>query len=159
MKGSFIFGGVEMWLADLIGGLVVLLLGLAVVFFSWQLPYKSEYGPGPGFLPLWIGFGIIGCAIVVIIKILRKQDKTGPFFKARTKMGVSILIQIAITFLLLPLLGFSIALGLFVGVSMRTMGKHRWIPCGLTAFVTVICIHFIFGHWLSIPLPTGIVGW
>ena len=148
-----------MWLADLIGGVVVLLLGVAVVFFSWQLPYMSEYGPGPGFLPRWIGFGIIGCAIVVIIKILRKQDKTGAFFKPRTKMGVSILIQIAIAFLLLPLLGFSIGLGLFIGVSMRTMGKHRWISCGITAVVTAVAIHYIFAHWLSIPLPTGMIGW
>jgi putative tricarboxylic transport membrane protein len=153
------FGGVEMWLADLIGGVVVLLLGLAIVFFSRQLPYMSEYGPGPGFFPLWVGLGIIGCAIVVIINVLKKQDKTGVFFKPRTKMGVSILIQIAIAFLLLPLLGFSIGLGLFVGVSMRTMGKHHWISCGLTAVVTAIAIHYIFAHWLSIPLPTGIVGW
>lgn len=149
-----------MRLADLIGGVVVLLLGVAVVFFSWQLPYMSEYGPGPGFLPLWIGFGIIGCAVVVIIKILRKQDKTGAFFfKPRTKMGVSVLIQIVIAFLLLPLLGFSIGLGLFIGVSMRTMGKHRWISCGITAVVTAIAIHYIFTHWLSIPLPTGMIGW
>ena len=148
-----------MWLADLIGGVVVLLLGMAVVFFSWQLPYKSEYGPGPGFLPLWVGFGIIGCAIVVIINVLKKQDKTGPFFKPRTKMGVNVLIQIAIAFLLLPLLGFSVALGLLVGVTMRTMGKHHWVSCGLTALVTAIAIHFIFGHWLSIPLPTGKIGW
>jgi putative tricarboxylic transport membrane protein len=148
-----------MWFADFIGGVFVLLLGLAVVFFSWQLPYKSEYGPGPGFLPLWLGFGIIGCAIVVILKVLKKSDRTGAFFKPRTKMGVSVLIQIAITFLFLPLLGFSIALGLFMGVTMRTMGKHHWISCGLTAVVTAIAIHFIFGHWLSIPLPTGIVGW
>jgi hypothetical protein len=74
-------------------------------------------------------------------------------------MAVSILIQIAIAFLLFPLLGFSVVLGLFVGASMRIMGKHRWIPCGLTAVVTAIAIHYIFGHWLSIPLPTGIVGW
>jgi len=148
-----------MWFADLIGGMVVFLLGLAVVFFSRQLPYMSEYGPGPGFFPLWIGLGIIGCGIVVNINVLRRRDKTGAFFKPRTKMAVSILIQIAIAFLLFPLLGFSVVLGLFVGASMRIMGKHGWIPCGITAVVTGIAIHFIFAHWLSIPLPTGMVGW
>ena len=148
-----------MWLADLIGGLVVLALGFAVVFFSWQLPYMSEYGPGPGFLPRWIGLGIGGCAIVVITKILRKHDKSGAFFKPLTKMGVKALILMIIAFLLFPVLGFSVGLGLFVGVTMRVMGKHRWIPCGLTAVVTAIAIHYIFAHWLSIPVPTGIVGW
>jgi len=149
----------KMWLAELIGGVTVLILGVAVVFFSSQLSYYSEFEPGPGFLPLWVGVVLIGCAIFVIIDVLKKQDKTGPFFKPRTKMGVSVLIQIAIAFLLLPLLGFSVALGLLVGVTMRTMGKHHWVSCGLTAVVTAIAIHFIFGHWLSIPLPTGMIGW
>jgi putative tricarboxylic transport membrane protein len=148
-----------MWLADFIGGVVVLLLGIAVVFFSWQLPYKSEYGPGPGFLPLWLGFGIVGCSIVVILNTLKKHKITEAFFKPRTKLAVSILIQIAIAFLLFPLLGFSIVLGLFVGTSMRIMGKHGWIACGLTTVITAIAIHYIFAHWLSIPLPTGMVGW
>jgi hypothetical protein len=148
-----------MWIADLIGGFVVLALGVAVVFFSWQLPYMSEYGPGPGFLPRWIGLGIVGCAIVVIVNVLRKQDKTGLFFKARTKEGVKVLMIILITFLLFPFLGFSVGLALFVGVTMRTMGRHHWISCGLTALVTTFGIHFVFGHWLSIPLPTGMIGW
>ncbi len=148
-----------MRIADLIGGIVVLLLGLAVVLYSWQLPYMSEYGPGPGFLPLWVGFGIVGCAIAVIAKILKKKEERGAFSKPQTKLGVRVLVLMVITFLLFPILGFSIALGLFVGASMRAMGKHHWIPCGLTAVITAICIHFIFGHWLDIPLPTGFTGW
>jgi hypothetical protein len=70
-----------------------------------------------------------------------------------------VLIIIFITFLLLPLLGFSIGLALFVGVTMRIMGKHRWVPCSLTAVVTAICIHLIFISWLTIPLPQGLIGW
>jgi putative tricarboxylic transport membrane protein len=148
-----------MWLADLIAGIVALLLGIGALFFSWQLPYKSEYGPGPGFLPLWIGLGIVGCAIAIIINVFKKREKRGVFFKPRTKMGVRVIIEIVITFLLTPLIGFSIGLGLFVGATMRTMGKHQWISCGLTAVLTAVCIRFIFGHWLNIPLPTGLVGW
>ena len=69
----FFPGGIGMRLADLIGGVVVLILGLAVVFFSSQLPYYSEYGPGPGFLPLWLGVVLIGCAIFVIPNQVLKQ--------------------------------------------------------------------------------------
>jgi len=148
-----------MRIADLIGGVVVLILGLAVIYFSSQLEYYSEYGPGPGFLPLWLGVVLIGCAIFIIINVLKKHDKIGTFFKPRTKLGLHVLIIIFITFLLLPLLGFSIGLALFVGVTMRIMGKHRWVPCSLTAVVTAICIHLIFISWLTIPLPQGLIGW
>jgi len=148
-----------MRLADLIGGVVVLILGLAVVFFSLQLTYYSEYGPGPGFLPLWLGVVLIGCAIFVIINVLKKHDKIWTFLKPRTKLGLHVLIIIFITFLLLPFLGFSIGLALFVGITMRIMGKHRWVSCSLTAVVTAICIHLIFISWLTIPLPQGLIGW
>jgi len=148
-----------MRLADLIGGVVVLILGLAVLFFSSQLDYYSEFGPGPGFLPLWVGIFITGCALYVIIDILRKHGKTEAFFKPRTRSGVKMLITIIVTFLLFPLLGFSIGLALFTGFTMRMMGRHHWISCGLTAIVTAIGIHFIFGQLLYIPLPKGIIGW
>ena len=148
-----------MRLADLIGGAVVLILGLAVIYFSSQLEYYSEFGPGPGFLPLWIGICITVFAIYLLINILRKPQKAGDFLKPRTREGVKLLIIIIATFLLLPLLGFSIGFGLFAGVTMRVMGKHGWVACGLTAVCIAIGIRYVFGHWLSIPLPTGIVGW
>lgn len=148
-----------MRLADLIGGVFVLILGLAVVFFSSQLTYYSEFGPGPGFLPLWVGIIITACAVYVIVDLLKKHGGTGEFFKLRTRLGLQIFIAIIITFLLLPVVGFPIGLALFIGVTMRMMGKHRWALCGLTAIVTAIGIHFIFISWLTIPLPRGLIGW
>ncbi len=148
-----------MRIADFIAGVVVLILGLAVIFFSSQLTYYSEYGPGPGFLPLWLGVALIGCAIFVIVNVVKKHDKIGTFFKPRTKLGLHVLIIIFITFLLLPFLGFSIGLALFVGIAMRIMGRHRWVSCSLTTVVTAICIHLIFVSWLTIPLPQGLIGW
>jgi len=145
--------------ADLIDGVVVMILGLAVVFFSSQLDYYSEFGPGPGFLPLWVGIIIIGCSIYLLIDVLKKHKKIDVFFKPRTRLGLQVLITIFITYLLLPLFGFAIGLALFIGVTMRMMGKHHWALCGLTAFVTAIGIHFIFVIWLTIPLPQGLIGW
>ncbi len=148
-----------MRLADLIGGVFVLILGFAVVFFSSQFTYYSEFGPGPGFLPLWVGIIICACGIYIVIDLLRKRGGKEEFFKPRTRLGLQIFIAIIVTFLLLPFLGFAIGLALFIGVTMRMMGKHRWALCGLTAIVTAIGIHFIFVSWLTIPLPRGWIGW
>jgi len=156
---SFFPRGIGMRIADFIGGVVVLILGLATIYFSSQLEYYSEFGPGPGFLPLWIGISIAVFAIVVIFNILRKHEKVGAFLKPRTREGFKLLLIIIATFFLLPLLGFSIGFGLFAGITMRFMGKHRWVVCSLTAVGIAIGIRYVFGHWLSIPLPKGIVGW
>jgi hypothetical protein len=148
-----------MRLADFIGGAVVLALGLAVILLSSQMQYYSEFGPGPGFLPLWIGIGITACAVVLILNLLRKHGKTGAFLKTQTREGFKLLLIIIVTFFLLPFLGFSIGFGLFAGITMRLMGRHGWVVCGLTAVGIAIGIRYIFGYWLSIPLPAGVVGW
>ncbi|HYL79258.1 MAG TPA: tripartite tricarboxylate transporter TctB family protein [Candidatus Acidoferrum sp.] len=148
-----------MWHARVIGGVAVLLLGIATVFFSRQLPYHSNYGPGPGFLPLWIGVVLVLCSLVVTVQELRVPNKGETFFQPRTRMAVKVLVVIALTFLLFPLLGFSVGFGLFICATMRLMGSHRWVTCGMAAIVTAVSIHFLFGHWLDIPLPTGLVGW
>jgi hypothetical protein len=149
----------QMWFADLVGGVVVLILGAAVIYFSARLDYYSEFGPGPGFLPLWVGIIIAGCAIYLLIDVLRKHKSVEVFFTPRTKLGLQILVTIIITYLLLPLVGFAIGLALFIGVTMRMMGKHHWALCSLTTVVTAIGIHFVFVSWLTIPLPQGLIGW
>lgn len=148
-----------MRIADLLGGIVVLLLGVALIFFSRQLSYMSEYGPGPGFLPLWLGIGLVGCALFVILKNLKENAEADKFFKPRTKLAVKMLVTILITFLLFPVLGFPIGLALFTGFTMRIMGKHSLILCSISAVLTAVGIHFIFGQLLYIPLPTGMIGW
>ncbi len=137
----------------------MLSLGTAVIFFARQLPYHSDYGPGPGFLPTWIGVVLVLCSLVVTAQELRAPNTGETFFQPRTKMAVKVLVVIAVTFLLFPLVGFSVGFGLFIGATMRLMGSHRWVTCGLAAIITAVGIHYLFGHWLDIPLPSGLVGW
>lgn len=148
-----------MWYAKVFTGFAVLALGIGVIFFSRQLPYHSDYGPGPGFLPTWIGYVLAACAIVVIAQELRAANKQETFFQPRTRMVAKVVVVIASTFLLFPLLGFSVGFGFFVCATMRLMGRHRWAACGIGAVATAVSIHFVFGDWLGIPLPTGVIGW
>ena len=65
-----------MWYANIIGGVAFFLLGVATITFAWlDLPYTSDFSPGPGFLPLWLGIGLAISAVPVIIAELRKQDR------------------------------------------------------------------------------------
>src|SRR5574341_1169629 len=107
-----------MWLANVVGGGAVVALGIAVVLLSRRLPYHSDYGPGPGFLPTWIGYVLVGCAVVVTVRALRAQSKKGAFFQPGTWLGIKVLMAIAVTFLLFPLLGFSVGFGLFMGAAI-----------------------------------------
>jgi len=149
-----------MWHARVIGGAVVVLLGVATILLAGQLPYHATtYGPGPGFLPTWIGYVLTICGLIVTIQELRTPNQGETFFQPRTRMAVKVLLVIAAAFLVIPWLGFAVGFGLFIGVTMRVMGNHGWITCALAAVVTLVGIHYLFGQWLDIPLPTGLVGW
>jgi hypothetical protein len=80
-------------------------------------------------------------------------------FRPETAKCLQVLALIVTVFLVLPVLGFSIGLALIAGSGMRLMGKHRWWACGLTVVCTAVAIHYLFGRWLGIPLPKGLIGW
>jgi hypothetical protein len=146
--------------ANIIGGVAVLLLGLGTTVAAWRtLPYSGEFGPGPGFVPLWLGVVLMVCAIPIILADLRAKASAETWFRPETWQCVRVLALIVAVFLLLPVLGFSVGLALITGGGMRLMGKHAWVACALTAIGTAVCIHYLFGQWLSIPLPQGVIGW
>lgn len=149
-----------MWYANIVGGIAFFLLGVATIIIAWRdLPYTSDFSPGPGFLPLWLGIGLTISSIPVIITELRNKERSGKLFRLETVKCVRVLLLIVAVFLLLPFLGFSIGLALITAGGMRLMGKHSWISCALIVVVKAICIHYLFGQWLSIPLPGGVFGW
>jgi len=148
-----------MGLANLLAGIAVLLFGSVVTYSASQLPYRAEYGPGPGFLPFWIGIVLIGCAVVTIIRAVRQYGREkGRFVQPKTRQVAFVFVTLIITFLLVPVFGLSLGLALFTGFTMRTAGRHGWVLCVLTAVVTAAAVRVIFGVMLDIPLPKGVVG-
>ena len=149
-----------MWHANLIAGVAVFLLGIATTLLAWMtLPYSGEFGPGPGFLPLWLGIALVVSSIPVIITDLRKTDRSERLFQPETWKCLKVLILIVIVFFVLPVLGFSAGLALITAGGMRIMGKRSWVSCVVTVIATAVCIHYLFGQWLSIPIPEGMLGW
>ncbi len=149
-----------MWFANVIAGVAVLLLGVATTALAWlTLPYTGEFGPGPGFVPLWLGVTLAVFSIPVILTDLRRRERSERLFRPETAQCLKVLILIVTVFLILPVLGFSMGLALITGAGMRIMGRHGWLSCLLTVIGTAISIHYLFGQWLSIPLPRGLLGW
>jgi hypothetical protein len=148
------------WYANVIAGIAVFLLGAATTVLAWTtLPYSGEFGPGPGFLPVWLGITLMICAIPVLITDSRRTVTSETLFRPETVKCLQVLGLIVVVYLALPVLGFSAGLGLITGGGMRLMGKHRWTSCALTAIVTAVCIRYLFGQGLGIPLPKSVLGW
>lgn len=148
-----------MYYARVLGALAVLGLGLALIVLARQLPYAADFGPGPGFLPTWIGYVLVAAGAVVTFQELRAPRTGEQFFRDRTVVAVKVLVAIVVAFVAIPFLGFSVTFGVFMLAAMRILGTHRWWACGSGALVTTFAVHQVFGTWLSIPLPGGLIGW
>lgn len=146
-----------MRVVDILGGIGVLGLGAGITFFAGRMPYTAEYGLGPGFLPLWIGVILMGCALITIIQSLRQPgDEHKPFVTPRTRKVGFVFVTLIATFLLVRILGLAASLGLFTGFNMKTIGRHGWILSVFVTLVTAVAVYVIFGYLLDIPLPKGI---
>jgi putative tricarboxylic transport membrane protein len=149
-----------MWYANIVAGVMVSLLGIVTTVLAWTtLPYSGDFGPGPGFLPFWLGIVLTACAIPVIVADLRTDGTSERLFRPETANCLQVLVLIVAAFLALPVLGFAVGLALVTGGGMRLMGRHGWVACALTVIGTAICIRYLFGHWLGIPLAKGMIGW
>ena len=148
-----------MRVVDLIGGIGVLGLGAAITFFAGRLPYTAEYGLGPGFMPLWIGMVLMGCAVITIIQSLRQagglQKK---FVTPRTRKVGFVFFTLIVTFVAVRFLGLAVSLGLFTGFTMKTVGQHGWALSAIVTLATAAAVYVIFGYLLDIPLPKGFFG-
>ena len=149
-----------MWYARILGSVAVFLLGAATTIAAWTtLPYSGEFGPGPGLVPLWVGLALMAFSVPVIVTDLRNSNRAEKFFQGETVTCVKVLILIVIVFLAVPITGFSAGLALITAGGMRIIGKRSWTSCVVTVIGTAVAIHYLFGQWLTIPIPQGLLGW
>lgn len=60
---------------DVLAGLCLIGLGIFIIQQARQLDYVNEFGPGPGFLPLWLGIGFIVLApSLIVMTVLRSMS-------------------------------------------------------------------------------------
>lgn len=140
--------------------LFFLLIGGIILSESLSMEYYSDYGPGPGLLPLWTG-GLIIVLSLIYLGITIKKDvilfsqalpKGEGLINVITCMGSLILFMIIV-----PFAGFLI--GSSITLFILFLRGHKW-PWALGLSISVAVIIFgVFGVLLQVPLPVNEFGW
>ena len=155
-----------MRVAETVGALCVTLLGLTTIALARQLPYEAEYGPGPGFLPLWLGVTLVILSVFLVRNALQEQAPTAPtdaggdlpagFWQfapgAFTPWLIFIVSTLAVS-LLFERLGFGLSIGLFMLVTMRWVARQSWLSTIILALATPVVLYLGFVRILMVPLP------
>jgi putative tricarboxylic transport membrane protein len=59
---------------EVLAGLILSSLGIFILIRAMALEYTGDFGPGPGFLPFWLGVVIISFSTLVIFVTLRSSN-------------------------------------------------------------------------------------
>ena len=149
--------------ADIIGGMVTILIGIFAITQSMQIDYWWKFGPGPGFLPLWTSLILVLGGCLLLIQALRKPKPTeqrprDPQRMRRLATIAAVAGLTVLTALGMIYLGFSLAIFLFMALMIHVLGKYRWYVTVSTAISISLSFYFLFSKWLQVPLPKGILG-
>ena len=137
-----------------------LLLAFAVAFSVGALKnyqWWGSGGPGPAFLPFWLGLVMALLALGLLLRSL-KQQHPGHAWLPRGEGLRDMLVVLAVTVAFVALLnvtGMIIGTALYLAVLVRYLGRHRWWVTLAIALAAAGFNWLVFVHWLRVPMPEG----
>lgn len=147
--------------ADRIAGAALLALAVAFATFALrQYAYWGENGPGPAFLPFWVGLVLALLATMLLVGAVRSRDAGAPWLPDRTGvLRIGLVLGATIAYVaLLGVLGMTLATVLFLVVLVRWPDRQPW-PVAISVAVAVAAANYlVFVRWLHVPLPEGPFG-
>jgi hypothetical protein len=149
--------------ADRIFGIIGLGLALWCYLESTRLHYRTEFTPGPGFMPFWLGvaLALLSCYLIAD-SFLRKP---GPKDDAKLLPRKHALIRVASIMLMLfgvklfmNTLGFPLTLFVFTTAIFFLLERYSILKSAALGFAYSGVTWFIFQHTLAMGFPKGFVG-
>ncbi len=141
----------------------LLVLGVAFTFGSLSLSFGSLHQPGPGFLPFYTGAGLSLIALLSLIQSLlrdrsEKTSRSEKTFDPSLLKVTVIVVSMAAYSLILPWSGYFLSTFLLLTLLLKVGGFQRWLHILATAAVTAYLSYVLFGSWLNMRFPRGILG-
>jgi putative tricarboxylic transport membrane protein len=147
--------------AEQVLGLVLLLFSIYIGRESSLIESGAEFGMGPGFMPFWlsVGLGITSATLLVRAVALPARLFDPVFFPDRAG-GIRVILVLAGYLLAISLmkpLGMPISMAILTAAAMPVFGSRNWKAIVLTAILTLFGVYLVFGRWLGVPLPMGVL--
>lgn len=147
--------------ADRIGGLVLLLLGVGYAATAMaRYPYTSQYGPGSGFLPFWLGVAFAVLAALLLAGALRASDPGASWLPdgAGRRRLAAVVLATAGFIAVLRFTGMALGTTLFLLLLLRGVEGYPWRLAVAVAMGAAVLNWAVFTYWLQVPFPVGLLG-
>jgi putative tricarboxylic transport membrane protein len=137
---------------------VFVLTGVWICIEALQVPVGSLRMPGAGFFPLVLGvaLGVLAVMLFALGWTSREVDAARIWPDTPDVLYVTgILILSAWLF---ERAGFLISMAVFLAVSIKVLGRGRWLTVLATAVIGSVTSYWVFVRLLQISLPSGVLG-
>jgi putative tricarboxylic transport membrane protein len=149
--------------ADRIYGVIGLGLSLWCYLESRRLDYMTEFTPGPGFMPFWVGvvLAVLSCYLIIdsFVRTAGKKDnaKLLPEKHALYRVGAIMLMLFGVTFSM-KFLGFPLTLALFTTAILLFLEHYSVLKSVGYGIAYSAVTWFVFQYILSMGFPKGFLG-
>lgn len=144
--------------SDTWAGLFLLGLGIFIIREARGLEYIYAHGPGPGFLPLWIGIALSALAAALVVKSVRLSRPKAGDAKSDWHRLVNPMIAwsalLAMIFLT-DVIGFLLSFALTAAFLVLALDRQRVLAALAVALGSTTAFYLIFVFALGLRLPRG----
>jgi putative tricarboxylic transport membrane protein len=149
--------------AEMITGLVLLILSGLIIWQALEMPPSATFGPGAGFLPFWLGVLLAVLATILFVSAWRSQatgKESAPLFPGKQAMFAItlVLVGLAVYILLIDVFGYLADTFLFVMFLMKVVEREKWPLSLMVAVGTTAGLFITFQVLLKIALPSNMFG-
>jgi len=143
-------------LADIVGSLILILMGIVAIIGAIGLHVGTPTEPQPGFFPFMSGAFILVLSLIILVRgWLGRGNRPAKFGEVR-RPALLVVALIAFVAVLEPL-GYLITSLIIVALVLRIMGIRSWRVLLTTSFAMSIGTFVLFDRLLGIALPVGIL--
>jgi putative tricarboxylic transport membrane protein len=145
---------------DRISGIVIFVIGAAVLLTSLSYPIGTLQKPGGGFFPLLsAALLLVLSGVFVFQSFMDKREKSPgaaslfPGKKAAKRIFYGVAALAGYRYLI-PLIGFAPATGLFIFFLSKFLEQYSWKKSVFFSMGTAVSTYYLFQVVLKIPMPT-----
>jgi putative tricarboxylic transport membrane protein len=136
-----------------------LLLAFSVAFSAGalkQYQWWGSGGPGPAFLPFWLGLVM---AVLAVMMLFKKSNSDQAWFpRGEGLRDMLVVLAVTVAFVaLLKVTGMIIGTALYLAVLIGYLGRHPWWMTLAIALAAAGFNWLVFVHWLRVPMPQGML--
>jgi len=149
--------------ADRIFGVIGLGLALWCYLESRKFDYMTEFTPGPGFLPFWVGVALAILSLYLLFDTVKRKpsEKDGkkllPEKHALYRVAFIVFMLFVVKFSM-NTLGFPLTLFVFTTVILAVLEKYSLLKSAGYGIAYAAVTWLIFEYVLTMGFPKGFLG-